>query len=491
MSGKPPQGARFTTGSILRHVATMSATGTIGLVAIFAVDLVNLFYISLLGVSEMAAAVGFAGTILFLQTSLCIGVSIGIGATVARAIGAGNRDGARRLAGTGLLAITAVAALVGLLVLPFLDSLLGALGATGRTRSLAAGYLLLISPTLPLVGLAMGLSALLRAVGDARRSMNVTLAGGLATLVLDPILILWFDMGLTGAAIAAILSRIVLVAVGWHGAARVHGIVAAPVAQRLAADARALMAVAGPAVLTNLATPIASTYVTASLARFGDAAVAGQATVDRIMPVAFGALFALTGAVGPVFAQNLGAGRMDRVAETLRTSLVLVLGYVLLAWAALYLGQDLLVRAFSAQGIGEELLRLFCTVVAGSCLFLGCLFVANAAFNNLGNPWLSTFFNWGRATLGTIPLAALGAQLGGAPGVLMGQAAGTTLFGLAALAVAFRVVRRLARDPAARPDSRTTSYWRPPTGPAASAKASIATAIASEVSSGKDDIAAE
>ena len=48
--------AKFTTGSPLRHVVVMTTTGSIGLMAVFAVDLANLFYISILGVRELAAA---------------------------------------------------------------------------------------------------------------------------------------------------------------------------------------------------------------------------------------------------------------------------------------------------------------------------------------------------------------------------------------------------------------------------------------------------
>lgn len=471
----PPLRARFTEGSVPRHVWTMTATGSIGLVAIFAVDLANLFYISLLGVEELAAAIGFSGVVLFFQMSLCIGIAIGTGAVVARSVGAGRRDEARRRAGVSLAATAAVSGLVGLLTLPVLDPILALLGATGRTAELASGYLLLVSPSLPLLGLGMGLASLLRAVGDGRRAMNITLYGGAVTALLDPLLILVLHLDLTGAAIATLGSRAALVAVGWHGAVRIHGIVGRPARDQAAGDLRALFAIAGPAILTNIATPVAASYVTSSLARFGEAAVAGQATVDRLVPVAFGVIFALTGAVGPVFAQNLGAGRFDRVRETLRASLLLVSACVAVAWLVLFLSQDLLVRMFSAQGPGAELLTLFCTLLAGSFLFLGFLFVANAAFNNLGFPLLSTAFNWGRATLGTIPLAALGAELGGAKGVVIGQALGTALFGTAAVLVAFRVVNRLDR---ARP--RPAALWRPVTNPAGSGKAALATLAASE-----------
>jgi Na+-driven multidrug efflux pump len=81
---------RFVSGSLLRHVCVMAGTGAIGLIAVFAVDLINLFYISLLGEKETAAAVGFAGVVGFFHASLCIGLTIGIAAVVSRTVGAGR-----------------------------------------------------------------------------------------------------------------------------------------------------------------------------------------------------------------------------------------------------------------------------------------------------------------------------------------------------------------------------------------------------------------
>ncbi len=434
---------RFTTGSPMRHVMVMTATGSVGLIAVFAVDLLNLFYISLLGERELAAAVGFAGTVLFLQSSLCIGLSIGAGALVARAIGGGRRAEAERLAGSSLILTALVAAVVGLLSLPLLGPAMDLLGARGATKDLAVGYLTILSPTLPLLGLGMGCSAMLRAQGDARRAMTVTLYAALFTAALNPVLIFGLRLDLTGAAVTVVLSRCLLAAVGWHGVARVHRLLAAPGWTGLLKDARTLAGIAGPAVLTNLATPVAGVYVTTSMARFGDAAIAGAAIVDRMVPVAFGTIFALTGAVGPILAQNLGAGRLDRVRATLLASLALIVVWVLAVWLGLFLARDWVVIAFSAEGVSADLVRLFCTAVAGGFLFVGFLFVGNAAFNNLGFPLLATGFNWGRATLGTMPFVAVGGWLGGAPGVLIGQAAGSVLFGIAAVWVAFRVTGRL------------------------------------------------
>lgn len=440
---------RFVTGSLMRHVTVMAGTGAVGLIAVFAVDLINLFYISLLGQKEIAAAVGFAGVVGFFHVSVAIGLTIGIAAVVARAIGGGRTADARRLATASLTLMVVVTAVVGSGTALLLGPVLQALGASGDVAQLAHRYLAVTVHSLPLLGLGMACAALLRAVGDARRAMVVTLAAALVTAVLDPILIFGFKLGLDGAAIASVVSRVALAAVGLHGVAVRHQMLSRLDVSRLQADARTLMAVAAPAILTNLATPVAAAFVTHSMAQFGPSAVAGAAIIDRLSPVAFGVIYALSGAVGPILSQNLGAGRVDRVRAGLRASLVFMACAVALAWAMLALavvpwagGQGLLIRMFSADAAAAELIALFCLGLAPSFFFIGALFVANAAFNNLGYPLLSTAFNWGRATLGTIPFAWWGSHYS-ASGVLIGQSVGSAIFGVLAIVVAWRIVGQL------------------------------------------------
>lgn len=83
-------------------------------------------------------------------------------------------------------------------------------------------------------------------------------------------------------------------------------------------------------------------------------------------------------------------------------------------------------------------------------LFIGALFVANAAFNNLGMPLYSTVFSWGRATLGTVPMAFIGAHYAGPKGAIAGVALGAVLFGVLALVFAYRAIGKLERQAAAQ-----------------------------------------
>ena len=423
----------------------MTSTGLVGLFSLFIVDFLNLFYIAKLDQPELKAAVGYCGAILFFLISIAIGFTIATTALTARAIGAGDRDRARRVAGSSIAMMTLVTGGLCLLLWPFLGQAVGLLGATGKTREVATGFLEIALTGMPVMSVGMGLSGVLRAVGDARRAMYVTLFGGLALAALDPLLIFGLHMGITGAAIATVLSRFVLLGVGWYGAVTVHKMVARPSVAILSADTAAIAAIALPAILTNVATPVGNAWATSIIARFGDSAVAGWTVVDRLVPLAFGGIFALSGSVGPILGQNFGAGRHDRVRGTITGSMLLTCIYILVCWAILRLSLDGIISTFALSGDGEAIVRVFCNYVGGSFIFMGALFVANAAFNNLGFAFLSTTFNWGRATLGTIPFAYLGAEMAGPVGAGIGVAIGTVIFGAAALIACYIVIDRQAK----------------------------------------------
>jgi Na+-driven multidrug efflux pump len=132
---------------------------------------------------------------------------------------------------------------------------------------------------------------------------------------------------------------------------------------------------------------VGQAFVTRAMAEFGEAAVAGMAIVARLTPVAFGVIFALSGAVGPIIGQNAGAGEGARVRRLSRR-------------ADLHGGRGAahqpcpvslarpIVALFDAEGVTVELVYLFCGPLALAFFFNGLLFVSNAAFNNLGHPFI-------------------------------------------------------------------------------------------------------
>lgn len=237
-----------------------------------------------------------------------------------------------------------------------------------------------------------------------------------------------------------------MLGVGLQGVVRVHGLFAWPDRETLRQTIRPFFAIGFPSVLTQIATPVGNAFVTGAIAPFGDNAVAGWAVIGRLIPVAFVALFALSASVGPILGQNMGANRHDRLQSTLRDSLKVVVVYVLVMWLVLALSSRLIANAFQAEGEAHELIVFFCTFVAGSFIFNGAVFVANAAFNNLGFALYSTALNWGRATLGVVPFIWLGAHWYGAIGVLAGYGLGVVLFGVMGVWGCFRVLKQLQQS---------------------------------------------
>ncbi|WP_108484262.1 MATE family efflux transporter [Oceaniglobus ichthyenteri] len=445
------QPAKFLTGNLFRHITVMSLTASVGLTAVFLVDFVDMIFISMLGKAELAAAVGYAGAILFFTTSFGIGMAISAGALVSRALGAGDVRLARARATNTLILGVAFGVIFAALVWLNLAFLAGLLGASDETLDLAVGYLQIVVPSMPFAMLGMVGGAILRAHGAARRAMMATIYGGVVNAVLDPILIFGLDLELTGAALASVVARVTIAITALLPIIRYYGGFDRPSLRALMPDLRPVAAIAAPAILTQMATPIGQGFVTRAMAQYGEEAVAGMAIVARMTPVAFGVVFALSGAVGPIIGQNFGAGQHDRVKVAFRDALIFVGLFCVVMATLLFALRAPIAALFGATGLTRDLVYLFCGPLALAFWFNGVIFVGNAAFNNLGHPFYSTWVNWGRHTLGTIPLALWGGWMFGAPGVLIGQAGGGVVFGLLAIWLARRV---MARSHSERPAPR-------------------------------------
>ena len=127
-------------------------------------------------------------------------------------------------------------------------------------------------------------------------------------------------------------------------------------------------------------------------------------------------------------------------------ALVFCLIYVICMWGVLLAATPMVIDVFGLTGQGAEVLRAFTTYGVGGFVFVGALFVSNAAFNNLGQPGRSTLVNWIKDGVLSWPLAALLATSFGAAGVIYGQAAAGLIMGVAAAAWGWVYVAGLGPD---------------------------------------------
>ncbi|WP_343116033.1 MATE family efflux transporter [Ostreiculturibacter nitratireducens] len=436
---------KFLTGSLMRHVTVMSLSGTLGLGFTFLVDFLALWWISQLRQEKLIAAVGIAGTLQFAVISVAIGMMIGAVALVSRALGQGDKARARRIAATAMVLTFLAQSTVAFLAFLFRRQLLAATGAEGEVLEESVRFLAISLPSLPLIAVGMTGSAILRAMGDAWRSAAVTVTGGILAAMLDPVLILWMGWGIEGAALSIVLSRAAMAAAGLWFVMVTHDMLARPAAEDVRLFARPYFGIAIPAIATQLSTPFGNWILTRAMAEHGESAVAGWGVVLRLTILAFGGIFALSGAIGGIIGQNWGAGRADRVEGAFVAALKYCAVYALAVWALMAALSGPISDSFGLSDQGAGVVRAFNHYAAGAFIFTGALFVANATFNNLGRPLWSTAATWMRDGLLMVPLAYAMGAAAGEVGVVWAQAVANVAAGTIAAVLAWRYIGTLRR----------------------------------------------
>ncbi|MGP6087074.1 MATE family efflux transporter [Antarctobacter jejuensis] len=438
---------RFLSGSTLGHVIRMTLTGAAGITFVFVVDAANLFWLSQLDQPILMAAIGYAFAVQFFAVSIGVGLMIATTAVVSRSIGRGERALAREQGAAGMLLTVLVQLLTAAIIVTFRVPFLQSVGAEGEALALAARYVALSMPSLAIMAVGLTGSAVLRAEGLARQAMMVTMGGGLVMLVLDPVLIYVLELGLDGAALSIWTFRIIMAGLAMWFAVGRNNLLARPAVGIVLRHGRTLLAVAIPAMVTQMATPFGNFLLTSVIASYGDTAVAGWAVVNRLTVVAFAGLMSLGGAIGGIFGQNFGARRFDRLRQTYRDAALFCIVYAATAWGILMTLSGFIAEGFGLSGEAAEVLRAFSHVGAASFTLGGLLFVSNAALNTLGRPLWASALSWLREGALMWPAALWFSAVFAAPGVVYAQAGVGVIMGLVAGLIGWRYVRSIGDGP--------------------------------------------
>ena len=455
--------ARYVQGNILGHLIQAAAASSVGMLAIFLVDLADLYFISLLGVPQLAAAVGFSGMLFFLAASIGMALSVAASTLVSQALGQNNPEKASQY----FLDVTVFALGLGMVVTVILHPSVGpalpSLKARGEVHDMALTYFRIVNYSLPLLLLGMISGAGLR-VGCPRAQHALNPLEWAVNALLDPLFIfgLWVipGMGLDGAARHGVQPGRAFACLRlWGG--RPTTFTGARIAR--VPHFGPVLGIAFPSLVTSLSTPIGSAFVTNRLAVYGDEVIAGVSVFGRILPLAFVGLFTLTMALSPVVGQNFGAQQYDRIRLALRDAAILSFAYGIPV-AILALSASALADLFHLSGDAAEVFYFYCRVMAFTYGFYGLHLAATQTFTNIGHPTWSTIANLVRDLLFMVPLVLwLGST---ANGVLIGQYGATILSGTLAMAVAWIVVGRLGRSaPSSQAPTVTTGKFHRPVTP--------------------------
>lgn len=469
---------------LLPTVLRLSLPIALGLFSVTAFNLLDAALIGQLGPRPLAAF-GFAMPVLMVLTQLAGGLGVGSATLVARALGQRHPVQAKLFATEALklsLAVGLLLALVGTLALPWLFH---AMGVQAAVWSDLWAYMQVWLWGLPLVLLPVVASALLRATGDTVASSGLMVISALLNALLDPLLLFglagWPALGLPGAAVAALLARLVSVGVGvywlqqrkqlfcWRHCFSLF---------RTLPAWRAILSLSMPAALNAMMLPIGLMLITALLARYGEEAVAAFALANRVESLVLMGSMALATGIAPFVSQNAASTQFQRLRDGLCLTLRLGLGYGLVVFVLLLATAPVLAGSFSQSPAVQRWVTAYLTVVPVSYLLLNSYLVVNSAFSAVGRPGVAFLLNALRM-LGVYWPLALGLQgPWGVAGVFLAAAftnAGMGLIGVVGFRQFFlqearafaqpkrrvRLAQSTSRTSAARSASRS-SRFRPP-----------------------------
>ena len=278
-------------------------------------NMADTFFVGKLGTSA-TAAVGVVFPVMAIIQALGFFCGHGSGNSISRKLGSKDTKSAEELASTGFFMALGLGLLVTIFGLLFLDPLSRLLGSTETILPFTKDYLRIILLGAPYMTAQLVLNNQIRFQGNAFFAMIGIATGGLINIALDPLFIFVLNLGISGAALATIISQLISFILLFVGA-RVSGCI--PIRLRsVAFTPQRLKEIAGgglPSLFRQGLGSVASMTLNIVANPYGDAAIAAMSVVSRITQFASSALIGFGQGFQPVCGFNYGAKKYRRVLD--------------------------------------------------------------------------------------------------------------------------------------------------------------------------------
>jgi putative MATE family efflux protein len=449
--------ARLIDGPVAGHLVSMTVPMVWAVLALMMFNATDTWFVAQLGARPLAA-MSFTFPVIMVMTGLGIGLMAGTSSVLARVVGAGDMRLLRRIATDALTLAFLISLVLSIAGIVSLDRLFTLMGASPEVLLLIRDYMIIWYAGYALMLVPMVVIGAVRATGDTKLQARLMMASAGINLILDPLLIFgWLGfprLELQGAALASMIARFVMLAIGAIIIRRLH-LLCSPLTspRELWRSWQRVLHIALPAAGTNVIIPVSAGIIVAMLAAYGDKVVAGYGAATRIEALTLVVFFAMSATIGPFVGQNLGAGKPGRIIESVRVSAIfcLALGALIAVVLALFAPQ--LSQLFSDDADVSKITTIYLRIVPLSYGAAGIIMVVNAAFNGIGKPLPAVVISVGRTLIMYVPLAYAAAQFFAVPGIFAAACFSNLLSGI----IAYRYFRHSHRAHAAMPESQTTS----------------------------------
>jgi putative MATE family efflux protein len=437
----------FSRGSLWKHIVNLAIPLTLAQLINVLYNLVDKIYIGHLPYASADALTGVGLALPVITIITAFANLFGMGGAPLCAIARGAKENAKAenimktaftllvLTGVGLTAVFE----------GFHIPLLRLFGASDQTLPYAADYLTIYLAGTLFVMVSLGMNSFINAQGFGKTGMATVLIGAVLNIILDPIFIFVFGMGVKGAALATILSQGVSAAwvlkflTGRKALLRLD-------LKRLGISkeyVRDILSLGLSGFVMYISTSVVQIVANASLAIYGGDIYVGVMTVlTSIREIVYAPLTGFTSGSQPVLGYNFGAGQFERVKKGIRVMTCFCLGFTICAWAAMMLFPTAFIQLFNNEAVmleaGVPAMRIFFL-----CLVMESFqFAGQFTFVALGRSREAVFFSTFRKILIVVPLTLFLPGIGGlgVSGIFMAEPISNVISGAACYLTMYRVV---------------------------------------------------
>lgn len=439
----------FSKGSVCKHILFQAVPLTIAQLIQLLYNIVDRMYIGHLPGThgEALTGIGLVFPLISIVAAFTNLFAMGGAPLFSIARGAGDEKKASRIMNQtfSLLCITALV-LMGVCYV-FERQILYLFGASEVTFGYASEYLriYLLGTIFLMVG--TGMNQFINAQGFPRIGMLIVISGAVLNIILDPLFIFVFNLGIRGAAIATVISQIVsagLVMKFFMGKRTLFQLVPADMKPQ-APLIRKITGLGTSGFIMAVTNSFVQIICNVTLKAYGGDLYIGVMTIlNSVREIANIAIVGVTSGAQPVLGYNYGAGEYRRVKQAILFTSLIGFLYTTTVWAVIMLEPGFFIRMFSDSPVmeapGREALKLYFF----GFFFMSFQFAGQSTFVALGKSKQAVFFSLLRKVIIVVPLTVLLPGLWGlgVDGVYLAEPISNAVGGLACFITMMCVVWR-------------------------------------------------
>lgn len=354
-----------------------------------AYGMVDMIWIGRLG-SGAVAAIGTATFFVNLALALYAIIMIGSGVKIAQSLGAKNDKDAGEYIKNGFLMSGVLALFYTIFIIYFRKSFIGFYELEASVEIMAINYLVISAFGIVFMYFNTLFSTILNSYGNSKTPFIVNTIGFVFNIILDPILIFGFGrfngVGVTGAAIATLVARIVifLIFTVAYRDILINNMIKNKINKE---KIKEVLKMGAPVSLQRVTFTLISIFIGKIIADFGATAIAVQKVGVQIESISFMTIGGLQGAIASFVGQNYGANKIDRIKEGYKTALKLTIIFGLTITGLFLLFPEAIFKIFISEGEAVKMGANYIRILALSQVFMCMEILTVGAFNGIGKTY--------------------------------------------------------------------------------------------------------